>query len=94
MSREHSWRRHGSILGLLSLILTVLILVLSLQGDIHKSRDRLIAGVAGGLAEHYGWDKTTVRVVWAVSVVAAGVGIMPYVVGWIFMPPAPEIRDT
>jgi len=68
------------------LILTVLILVLSIQGDIHKSNDRLIAGVAGGLAEHYGWDKTAIRVVWGVAVLAAGVGILPYVVGWIFMP--------
>lgn len=86
MGGKNSWRRNGSVLGLLSIVLTVLILVLSLQGDIHKSRDRLIAGVAGGLAEHYGWDKTTVRVVWAVSIVAAGVGVMPYVVGWIVMP--------
>ena len=80
------WRRRGGILGLASLILAVLILVLSLQGDIHKSGDRIVAGVAGGLADYYGWDRTTVRVVWGVSVIAAGVGLLPYIVGWIFMP--------
>ena len=80
------WGRRGGILGLISIILTILILVLSLQGDIHKSHDHVLAGVAGGLAEHYGWDKTTVRVVWGVSIAAAGVGLLPYIVGWIVMP--------
>lgn len=80
------WRRRGGILGMLSVLLAVLILVLSLQGDIHRGSRPIVAGVAGGLAEHYGWDVTTVRVVWAGAVLLFGVGLLPYIVGWLVMP--------
>jgi phage shock protein C len=51
-------------------------------------RDRMLAGVCGGLADWLGWDSTLVRVLYvAVSVCSAAFpGILVYVVLWIVMP--------
>ncbi|MGE5174958.1 MAG: PspC domain-containing protein [Hyphomicrobiales bacterium] len=56
---------------------------------LRKSRDKMIAGVCGGLAEWLGWDPTVVRVVYViVSLVSiAFPGILIYVILWIVMPP-------
>ena len=53
-------------------------------------RNRMLAGVCGGLAEWLGWDTTLVRVLYVVVSVfsAAFPGIVVYVVLWIVMPNA------
>ena len=53
-------------------------------------RNRMIAGVCGGLASWLGWDPTLVRVLYVVvSVVSAAFpGILVYLVLWVIMPPA------
>ena len=53
-------------------------------------RNRMLAGVCGGLAEWLGWDTTLVRVLYVVVSVfsAAFPGILVYVVLWIVMPSA------
>lgn len=57
------------------------------QGRLHRSTtDRKIAGVAGGVAEHFGLDPDLVRVLWVLSVVFAGVGFLLYVVLWVVLP--------
>lgn len=48
--------------------------------------DRVIAGVAGGIAEHYGVDASLIRVVWALSLLFGGLGGVAYVVLWIVLP--------
>jgi phage shock protein C len=56
---------------------------------LHRSRkNRMIAGVCGGLAEWLGWDPTLVRVLYvAVSVLSAAFpGLLVYVVLWVIMP--------
>ena len=55
-------------------------------------RNRMIAGVCGGLAEWLGWDPTIVRVLYVVVSVlsAAFPGILVYLLLWIIMPRAPE----
>ncbi len=57
---------------------------------LRKSRDRVIAGVCGGIAEWIGWDPTVVRVIYVVvSIVSiAFPGILVYLLLWIVMPPA------
>jgi phage shock protein C len=57
---------------------------------LRKSRDRIIAGVCGGIAEWIGWDPTVVRVIYVVvSIVSiAFPGILVYLLLWIVMPPA------
>ncbi len=51
-------------------------------------RNRVVAGVCGGLAEWLGWDPTVVRVLFfLVSVFSAAFpGIIVYLVLWMLMP--------
>jgi phage shock protein PspC (stress-responsive transcriptional regulator) len=51
--------------------------------------DRVIAGVAGGIAERFGLDPRLVRIAWVVSVLFGGLGILLYVVLWIALPAGP-----
>ncbi len=54
---------------------------------LHKSTDRKVAGVAGGIAEYFGWDPTIVRIGWAAAMVASvGWSIPLYILLAIFMP--------
>jgi phage shock protein C len=48
--------------------------------------DRVIAGVAGGLAQYFNLDPTLVRVAWVVAVVFGGFGFLAYVILWIVLP--------
>ena len=53
-------------------------------------KNRMIAGVCGGLAEWLGWDPTIVRVLYIViSVVSVAFpGILVYLVLWAIVPRA------
>jgi phage shock protein PspC (stress-responsive transcriptional regulator) len=56
---------------------------------LRKSRNRMVAGVCGGLAEWLGWDPTVVRVVYVlVSILSVAFpGILVYIILWLVMPP-------
>jgi phage shock protein C len=58
------------------------------QGLHRSRRNRIIAGVCGGIAEWLGWDPTLVRVLYVlVSVLSAAFpGILVYLVLWVLMP--------
>ena len=59
---------------------------------LHRSRrNRMIAGVCGGLAETLGWDATMVRLLYVlVSVLSAAFpGILVYVILWVVAPEGP-----
>lgn len=50
-------------------------------------RDRVIAGVLGGFARHYGLDPALLRIVYAVATVfTAFFGVIVYVMCWIVIP--------
>jgi phage shock protein C len=53
-----------------------------------RSRNKMIAGVCAGIAEHFGWDVTLFRVVYVfVSIISAAFpGILVYLVLWVVMP--------
>ncbi len=60
---------------------------------LRRSRtDRQIAGVVGGLAEHFRIDPTLLRVVYVVGsiVSAAFPGILVYVLLWLLIPEADD----
>lgn len=46
---------------------------------------RVIAGVCAGIAQHYGWNRGTVRVVFVLFGLF-GAGELAYIVLWILMP--------
>ena len=48
--------------------------------------DRVIAGVAGGIAQRFGFNSTLVRLAWVVSVLFGGFGVLGYVILWIALP--------
>ena len=59
---------------------------------LHRSRrNRMIAGVCGGLAETLGWDATMVRLLYVlVSILSAAFpGIVVYLVLWVVAPESP-----
>jgi phage shock protein PspC (stress-responsive transcriptional regulator) len=49
-------------------------------------QDRMLAGVASGVARYLGIDATIVRVVLAVLTVVGGAGIPIYLAGWLLIP--------
>lgn len=57
---------------------------------LRRSRDSIIAGVCGGLAEWLGWSPGKVRLLYViVSVLSAAFpGIIVYIVLWLVMPKA------
>lgn len=48
--------------------------------------DRMLAGVAAGIADYLGVDVTVVRIVFAVLTVIGGAGIPVYLAGWLLIP--------
>jgi signal transduction histidine kinase len=57
------------------------------HGPLRRGRqDRLVAGVAAGLAARTGWDVTVVRCVFVLAALLSGFGAVPYVVAWLMVP--------
>jgi phage shock protein C len=55
-------------------------------------RDRMLAGVAGGLAEMWGADPSLVRVLWALLVIfTGGIALLVYIVMAIVVPDEDEV---
>lgn len=52
--------------------------------------DRMLAGVAGGLAEYFEIDPTIVRLIFAIIALFSGgvAGIVIYLILWVIMPEA------
>ena len=55
-------------------------------GRIRRTRDKRIAGVAGGLGHHLDIDPVIVRVAFVVLSFFGGVGLLLYVAGWLLIP--------
>jgi signal transduction histidine kinase len=49
-----------------------------------SGRDRIVAGVCGGLAESLGVDPTLVRLVFALLAIAGGAGVLLYLALWVY----------
>jgi len=57
---------------------------------LYRSRkDRKIAGICGGLAAYWGIDPVIPRLVWVAFVLAAGAGLLAYIICWIVIPMEP-----
>ena len=53
-----------------------------------RSQDEWIAGICGGIAQYFGWDKDLTRIIWLLlTLFTAGFpGIIAYIVLLILMP--------
>jgi Putative stress-responsive transcriptional regulator len=59
-----------------------------------SGRDKMIAGVCGGLAEYFRIDTTLVRLIALIALIAGGVGFLAYLVALIIIPVNPEHKDS
>jgi phage shock protein PspC (stress-responsive transcriptional regulator) len=61
---------------------------MKLQKRLYRSReDRMLAGVAGGMAEYLGIDPTIVRLLWVLAFLPGGVpGFLLYGLCWLIIP--------
>lgn len=54
-----------------------------------RSHDKMVAGVCGGIADHFGVDATVVRLLLVAAIVfGSGLGIVLYAAAWWLMPEA------
>jgi phage shock protein C len=57
---------------------------------LYRSRtDRMLFGVAGGMADWFDLDPSLVRLVWALLILAGGVGLLLYIIAAIVIPEEP-----
>ena len=54
-----------------------------------SSTDKKLAGVCGGIAEHFNIDSTLVRLGWVVFSLLGGSGLLAYIIAAIIMPDRP-----
>ena len=62
---------------------------MSQGGGVKRSRrNRMIGGVCGGIAEHFGWSVTATRVAYVLlsALSVAFPGIIVYIILWIVLP--------
>lgn len=53
-----------------------------------STKDKMVSGVCGGLAEYFGVDSTIIRLVWAL-LIASGSGLFLYLIMAIVVPDNP-----
>jgi len=57
---------------------------------LYRSKNRMISGVCGGIAEYFNIDPTVVRLVWAlITLGSLGLGIVGYIIAMVVIPEQP-----
>ncbi len=60
------------------------------RGLYRSRRNRIIAGVAGGMAERFGLPSFVIRLIWLLLLLPGGIpGVLPYLLCWILIPNEP-----
>jgi phage shock protein C len=63
-----------------------------MQKRLFRSRkDKMISGVAGGIAEYFDVDPTLIRILFVVTLFLGGSGILAYIILWIVIPEEPVV---
>ena len=58
---------------------------------LYRSRnERMIAGVCGGIAEHFGVDPTWIRLLFVLFFFAGGSALFIYLILWVIVPLSPR----
>lgn len=53
---------------------------------IRRGPSRMVGGIAGGIADKFGWDVTLVRIGLLLSFLLPFIGIVAYIVAWLLIP--------
>ncbi|MCL1800596.1 MAG: PspC domain-containing protein, partial [Promicromonosporaceae bacterium] len=61
--------------------------------DVERSTNRWVSGVAGGIANRFGWDPMIVRGAFFISLFFGGLGFLLYGLGWALLPDARTDRS-
>ena len=48
--------------------------------------DKKIFGVCGGIAEYFDTDSTVIRLIWAISILCLGTGLLAYLIAALILP--------
>jgi len=51
-----------------------------------QPQGKMIGGVCTGLGEYFEMDYTIIRLIWVISFLFAGVGVLAYLIAWIVIP--------
>lgn len=60
------------------------------EKKLYKSRDKVICGVAGGIAEYLGIDPVWMRIAFVFLSLSGGTGVILYFIAALLMNDAPE----
>lgn len=52
-------------------------------------RDRMVAGVCGGLADYFQVDSTIIRLLFILFILLGGSGVLAYLIMWLVVPVEP-----
>ncbi len=56
-----------------------------------SGKNRILAGVCGGLGDYFDVDPTIVRLAWIIfTLMSLGIGILAYLIAWIIIPRNPK----
>jgi phage shock protein PspC (stress-responsive transcriptional regulator) len=55
-----------------------------------SKKNKIIAGICGGIGEYFKVDPTLIRLLWVlISVMGMGSGVVAYIIAWIIIPEEP-----
>lgn len=57
---------------------------------LYRTRDGILAGVCGGLAEFFGLDASLIRIATLILILFGGLSIWVYIILWLIVPKAPQ----
>lgn len=56
-------------------------------------KNRILGGVAAGLGEYFDIDPTLIRLLFVISVIPGGLGVIIYLASWLIVPNDPKCQD-
>ena len=54
-----------------------------------SGKDKMLAGVCGGLGEFFGLDPTLIRLAFVLFAILGGASVLLYLIMWVIVPPNP-----
>ena len=52
-----------------------------------STKNKMVAGVCGGIGEYFNVDPTVIRLMWVIfTLISMGAGIIAYIIAWIIVP--------
>lgn len=55
-----------------------------------SKKEKMVAGVCGGIAEYLNTDPSFIRILWVIVTLMGGAGILAYIICFIVIPENPE----